>query len=251
MMRYIKGYLAMVPYLYRFFVYAVFPLVTVSLYCFFYQTSSLSLLPGVGAVMIFLEVLADHTAFAGMAAKRPKGYGYFRTSRRGLPLLKKILLVDDARRLLWACAVMTACYFAGNSVMLPAEPGIALGWVVNGWELAATVLLVYSLITTAVGVTRMFEVAAANLLAAYAAMFLAMGCLFLFYMGVSFAPGEDMSSLTAGALPADFASSSAGIGWMQGLLFCGVGTLWAAGATVAKNRLIIRRIGGNYYDGEN
>lgn len=221
-MKYIKGYLAMTSAVYCLLVFCVIPLMSAGAYLLIFRHSAMGVLLFAGIVTAYSEVLADYLVFSGMAAKKPAGYGYFLTSRRGLPILEKILLVDDGRRLLWMSVTLTVCFFFGR-VLPPMQERSWKTHMVSGCELIASILLLYAIVTTVLFVVRMFEVPTANLLAAYLVALNVVG------FGVCF-----------------FC-----IGFLQGgtgLLACVLGGAWALGITIVKNRFTMKQIGGCYYD---
>lgn len=221
-MKYIKGYLAMTSAVYCLLVFGAIPLMSAGAYLLVFRHSAMGVLLFAGIVMAFGETMADYLVFSGMAAEKPAGYGYFLTSRRGLPILEKILLVDDGRRLLWMSVMLSVCFFFGR-VLPPMQERLWEMHMVSGFELIASILLLYAIVTTALFVVRMFEVPAANMLAAYLVVLNVVG------FGVCF-----------------FCT-----GFLQGgtgLLACVLGGAWALGITVIKNRFTMKQIGGCYYD---
>ena len=51
------------------------------------------------------EVIWGYLAFGGVAAKDTNKLEYLKTSKKGLPILKKAMIVDVIRRILWVTAI--------------------------------------------------------------------------------------------------------------------------------------------------
>ena len=84
------------------------------------------------------EVIWGYLVFGGVAAKDTNRFEYLKTSKKGLPILKKAMIVDVIRRILWVTAIQwvplqiamekpeASVWLANAMVLLFAELGCLL-----------------------------------------------------------------------------------------------------------------------------
>lgn len=161
----IKSYLVFTSLGYRLILYLAVPLFIVGIYGWAVsQTvggSYRSYIAPVTAILIIVEIMADHWFLGGIQEKGAEKLDYLKTSSRGMEAMKSALILDLGRRFLEILAILGLCCltarFLGRDVPEPVT------------VLVLPVLEAYGLSVTGTIITRFGSYLQNNLAVSYAA----------------------------------------------------------------------------------
>lgn len=157
MKQYIKGYHMFLPKVWvKWCVYVFYPLLVIGGLgllnrCLMYY--SFICIGFACSLIVLVEYALDYFVFGGIASKNTNRLEYLKTSVRGVPLLKKVLVTDACRRFLSTAVILFGTYF----VLTPA-------YRLNGRQTFICVLLTFLLVEAGFMISRFFIHMGVNLL---------------------------------------------------------------------------------------
>lgn len=164
----IRSYLVFTSLGYRLILYLAVPLFIVGIYVWAACASGVSFAAPMAAILIIVEIMADHWFLGGIQEKGAEKLDYLKTSPRGVEVMKSALILDLGRRFLESLGILGLCFLADCFLRGEGtEPVIGL---------VLAVLEVYGLSVTGTIITRFGSYLQINLVAGYIAAIIGIIC---------------------------------------------------------------------------
>lgn len=165
----IKSYLVFTSLGYRLILYLAVPLSIVGSYGWIVsRTTSGSYIAPMTAILIIVEITADHWFLGGIQEKGAEKLDYLKTSSRGMEAMKSALILDLGRRFLEILAILGLCCLITRLLGRDVPEPVTV--------LALPVLEAYGLSVTGTIITRFGSYLQINLGVSYAAATIGVIC---------------------------------------------------------------------------
>lgn len=166
MKEFIKGYHMFLPRTWvKWCIYILYPLIIIGV-SYLFQFFIFNLCLGIaGCAIVGVEYMLDGYVFAGIASKDTNRLEYLKTSVKGIPLLKKVLIADAVRRFCSITVILLGVY----SLSAVASPVAGVYKNSNNafLQVVAYILLIWLLLEIGLIILRFFINVNVILLAIY------------------------------------------------------------------------------------